>query len=158
MISKDSFKFRVEVAIRPPQKGFKNLNQFMVWYNKANSIDASEPFDDVCELGDSAFKEIAGLIADEYLLCKASTLKNFVFGNYGYELGSICEHDKIFHAIKNMIMDCFNETFDYDFFEHNKDKLEVDKFYEYIFDVSFEMGNDSFKRTSLDVTLRQMES
>ena len=107
MISNDSFKFRVEVAIRSPKKDFQKLNTFIVWYNRANSIDDPESFDDVCELGDQAFRVIAGWIADEYLLCRASNLKDFVFGNYGYELGPVCNHDKIFNVLKDMIAAIF---------------------------------------------------
>lgn len=153
MIKNDNFKFRLEVSIKPPQKGFNHLNSYIIWYNRAVSHDDPEMFDDVTELGDPAFRQIATWIADEYLLSKVSQLKNFAFGNYGYETGSTNtkEHDDIFWKLRNMILDCLIETFNYSFLENNKDNLELWTFYEYIFDVSFEIDGDNLKRTKLDV-------
>lgn len=158
MITNDSFKFRLEVAIQPPQKSFKNLNRFTIWYNRRNSVDDPEYFDDVCEWGGAAFHEIAGWIANEYLCCKASTTKDFVFGAYGYETDSIFDHEAIYYAIKNMIEGIFGETFDYEFFENNKDNLKEGKIYEYLFEVSFEANKNSVHRTDLKVTKKKIKN
>lgn len=158
MITNDSFKFRLEVAIQPPKKCFKHLNQYTILYNRGNSVDDPEYFDDVCEWGGAAFHEIAGWIANEYLRCKSSISKDFVFGAYGYETSSIFEHDAIEDAIKNMIEGIFEETFDYEFFENNKDNLKEGKIYEYLFEVSFEANKNSVYRTDLKVTKKQIKN
>ena len=153
MLHNDNFKFRIEISIKKPQKGFENLNQFIICYGRAITRVESESFENVTELGDPAFGAIAEWVADEYLLSRVSASKDFVFGNYGYEDGAtnMDEHYKIFWKIQRLVFDCLRETFNHDFFEFNKDNLDPKKLYEYVFDVSFEVDGDNLKRTKLDV-------
>lgn len=160
-MTNDNIKFRLEVALKAPEKGSDNpKNQYIFWYNTAQTELEPESFGDVDNNECLAFRTIASWIADEYLLCKLSTLDDFVFGNYGYELGdtNTDRHDKMFYNLKKMILGCLVKTFNRDFFEHNKDKLQPWTFYEYSFDVSFDVEENDVKRTSLKVKKSEMKS
>ena len=70
-MTNDNIKFRLEVALKAPEKGSDDpKNQYVFWYNTAQTELEPESFGDVNNIECVAFRTIASWIADEYLLCK----------------------------------------------------------------------------------------